>query len=155
MDCIHPRELDFAVDLELGSHSPVSDPELAKTYLGNVSINGEGFPEDVKLLIDTKVEREDTVDVVEKKKIGKEKFKKSSSKKPPKPPLPPRGVSLDAADQKLIKEIAQIAMIKRLRIERMKALRKMKAVKGSSSSNGNLFAMLFTMLFCLIILFQA
>jgi hypothetical protein len=59
---------------------------------------------------------------------------------------------LDAADQKLIKEISELAMLKRARIERMKALKKVKATKASS--NSNLFAMVFTILFCLVILFQ-
>ncbi|KAG8370553.1 hypothetical protein BUALT_Bualt14G0129100 [Buddleja alternifolia] len=86
-----------------------------------------------------------------------EKCKSLSAKKPPKPPRPPRGLSLDAADQKLIKELSELAMIKRARIERMKALKKMKAAKGSTvsgSSSGNFIAMLFTFLFCIVIIFQ-
>ncbi|KAI3512393.1 hypothetical protein L1887_19708 [Cichorium endivia] len=86
---------------------------------------------------------------------GKEKRKKSlSAKKPPKPPRPHRGFSLDAADEKLIKELAELAMIKRARMERMKALMQKKASKTSSSSNGTLFAMLFTTIFFLVLLFQ-
>lgn len=81
-----------------------------------------------------------------------------SAKKPPKPPRPPRGLSLDAADQKLIKEISELLMIKRARIERMKALKKTKAAKGgmsaSTSSSGNFIAMFFTILFCIVIIFQ-
>ncbi|KAL4560173.1 hypothetical protein LXL04_032322 [Taraxacum kok-saghyz] len=87
---------------------------------------------------------------------GKEKRKKSSSaKKPPKPPRPHSGFSLDAADQKLIKELTELAMIKRARIERMKAIMQKKASKASSSStNSSLFAMLFTIIFFLVLLFQ-
>ncbi|KAK3183006.1 hypothetical protein Dsin_030292 [Dipteronia sinensis] len=71
----------------------------------------------------------------------------------PKPPKPPRVPSLDAADQKLIREISELAMLKRASVERMRALRKTKAAK-QSSSNSNLFAMVFTMIFCLVIIFQ-
>ncbi|KAL8490531.1 hypothetical protein ACS0TY_022524 [Phlomoides rotata] len=90
-------------------------------------------------------------------KVKKEKRVWVSAKKSPKPPRPPapRGLSLDAADQKLIKEISQLLMIKRARIERIKALRKAKAAaKTSSSSSGNFIAMLFTILFCVVIVFQ-
>ncbi|CAI0626499.1 unnamed protein product [Linum tenue] len=83
--------------------------------------------------------------------------RKSSSphKKSPKPPRPPRGPSLDAADLKLIKEISELAMLKRARIERIKAMKKAKVAKQSPvSSTGNLFAMVFTVLFFLVILCQ-
>lgn len=87
---------------------------------------------------------------------GKEKRKKSvSAKKPPKPPRPHRGLSLDAADEKFIKELAQLAMIKRARIERMKAVMQKKASRASSSStNGSLFAMIFTIICFIVVLFQ-
>lgn len=98
------------------------------------------------------VDGDEVVDHVKKTAV-KEKRKKSSNKKPPKPPRPPRGPSLDAADQKLIREISEIAMLKRARTERMKAMKKMKAAK-TSSSNSNVFAMVFTILFCLVIIFQ-
>ncbi|KAL6503327.1 hypothetical protein OROGR_025250 [Orobanche gracilis] len=87
----------------------------------------------------------------------KEKRFSVSAKKPPKPPRPPRGLSLDAADRKLVKEISELTLIKRARIERMKALRKIKAAKassGSTSSSGNLIAMVFTILFFVVIIFQ-
>ncbi|KAL8105437.1 uncharacterized protein LOC141676536 isoform X2 [Apium graveolens] len=113
-------------------------------------------PERLKLLMDEKVQGEEVADLKENN-TGRDKRKTLSAKKAPKPPRPPRGLSLDAADQKLIKEFAQLAMMKRARTERMKALKKMKAAKASSSSSsssGNLFAMLFTVVFCLVILFQ-
>ncbi|XP_042019873.1 uncharacterized protein LOC121767619 isoform X1 [Salvia splendens] len=87
-------------------------------------------------------------------KTRKERRSKMSAKKPPRPP---RGLSLDAADQKLIKEISELLMMKRARIERIKALKKAKAAKGmssSASSAGNFIAMLFTLLFCIVIIFQ-
>ncbi|KAG6764047.1 hypothetical protein POTOM_031501 [Populus tomentosa] len=167
-----PRDRDFEFDLESGVRNSVEDscknagsgvktptkPLLAKVcgafadgtangeervnLCGYVSDSGGGSADHVKL------EGEISVDQVEKKMV-KEKHKKTSNKKPPRPP---RGPSLDAADQKLIKEISELAMLKRARIERMKALKKLKATKPSS--NNNLFAMVFTILFCLVILFQ-
>lgn len=78
-----------------------------------------------------------------------------------KPPRPPRGLSLDASDQKLIKEISEILMMKRARIERMKKKKKKKskaaaaaASSSNSSTTGNLIAMLFTLVFCIVIIFQ-
>lgn len=169
----HPaKERDFGVDLEAGHISSDqmerADNVLNKLCQGSVSVDalgkpghgvslgssngGVASPEEVKLLVDKKVQAEEVVDL--KENIGKEKRKTKSAKKPPKPPRPPRGLSLDAYDQKLIKEIAQLAMMKRARIERVKALRKIKASKASSSSGGSLFPMLFTIVFCLVILFQ-
>lgn len=98
------------------------------------------------------MDEQEAVDHVKKTAV-KEKRKKSSNKKAPKPPRPPKGPSLDASDQKLIREISELAMLKRARIERMKALKKMKGVKASSS-NSNVFAMVFTVVFCLVIIFQ-
>ena len=94
------------------------------------------------------------VDHVDKIPV-KEKRKKSSSKKAPKPPRPPQGPKLDAADQILIREISELAMLKRARIERMKAVKKMKAAKASSSSScSSIFAMIFTIIFCIVIIYQ-
>lgn len=181
MDHIPPREKYFGVDLEAGETTSeevgridtVSGGKLARNFFAKLcqgfisadgSVKGETgaslslsnsgvvSPEKVKILVHKKVVGEEAADLTENK-MGKEKRKKTSTKKPPKPPRPPRGLSLDAADQKLIKEIADLAMMKRARIERMKALKKMKAAKASSSS-GNVFAMLFTIIFCLVIFFQ-
>ncbi|KAI3930886.1 hypothetical protein MKX01_006938 [Papaver californicum] len=87
--------------------------------------------------------------VVKKKETKKSKTKVAA----PKPPRPPRGPSLDAADQKLIREISELAMLKRARIERMRAHKKMKAAKAASS-NSNMYAMIITVMFCLIIIIQ-
>ncbi|GFZ13652.1 hypothetical protein Acr_23g0020370 [Actinidia rufa] len=100
--------------------------------------------------------------LVEKKHV-REKHKKANYKKAAKPPRPPKGPSLDDADLKLVKEISALAMEKRARSERLKTLRKRKEAKLSLvsaasslslSSPGSLFAMLITVLFFLVILFQ-
>ncbi|PIA60989.1 hypothetical protein AQUCO_00300481v1 [Aquilegia coerulea] len=88
------------------------------------------------------------------KKLFKDKRKLTSSKNPPKPPRPPRGPSLNAADQKLIKEISELAMLRCARIEKIKTMKKMKAAKAAST-NTNLYAMVITILFCLVIIVQA
>ncbi|KAA8545265.1 hypothetical protein F0562_020049 [Nyssa sinensis] len=94
-------------------------------------------------------EREDFVE----KKLVKDKWNKMASKMPRKPPRPPRGPSLDSADMMLVREISELTMLKRKRIERIKALKKMKAEK-TPSFNSNLFAMMITVLFCFVIIFQ-
>ncbi|RVW71579.1 hypothetical protein CK203_052650 [Vitis vinifera] len=128
MDQIAPKDRDLIVDLEIGGTARGED--------GSVKEFGE----------------KEAMDSVDKKAV-KEKRKKPSNKKSSKPPRPPKGPSLDAADQKLVREIAELAMLKRARVERRKALRKMKVAKASS--NSSLFAMVFTVFFCLVILFQA
>lgn len=177
MDHTSAKQKEFEVDLESGvvvssdedsSNTPVSGAKRqGKTLLnkfcggvvgglikaddsvgcGHASNTNGVLHHNVKVL-----DGEEVVDHVKKTAV-KEKRKKSNNKKPPKPPRPPRGPSLDAADQKLIKEISEIAMLKRARTERMKALKKVKVAK-TSSSNSNVFAMVFTILFCLVIIFQ-
>lgn len=155
MDHMVQRDRDFMVDLESGTTSEEDGSIKGEDGIPLCCdvLNSGVFPaEHVKVVIDKNLEGEDTLDLGEKKKT-KEKRKKNSNKKPPKPPRPPRGPSLDAADQKLIREISELAMLKRARTERMKALKKMKAAKASSS-NSNLFALVFTIFFCLVIAFQ-
>ncbi|KAJ4836091.1 hypothetical protein Tsubulata_029657 [Turnera subulata] len=125
----------FAVDEARNEEEKANAPSCTGLSSEHVKLNGQK-----------------TGDHAEKKVVVKEKRKKTSNKKAPKPPRPPRGPSLDAADQKLIQEISELVMLKRARVERMKALKKMKAAKASS--NSNLFAMVFTIIFCIIILFQ-
>ncbi|KAL0459792.1 UNVERIFIED_CONTAM: hypothetical protein Slati_0606400 [Sesamum latifolium] len=95
----------------------------------------------------------------------KERQKAGKVKRAPKPPRPPKGPSLDAADMRLIKEISKIAMKKRERIERLKAYKKMKAARlpptsssssssFSPSSGGTISAMVITILFILVLIFQ-
>ncbi|KAL8216307.1 hypothetical protein R6Q57_023144 [Mikania cordata] len=168
----HPKDEDFAIDLENGSgviHSTEDqkffttlndqfmnvDENLVQLSIIDPSKINNGCHEDIlKVVIESQMEVEKT----KWKKMTKENRKKASNaKKPPKPPRPPRGFSLDAADQKLIKEIAELAMMKRARITRMNALKQKKALKASSSSSsmsGSLFPLLFTVIFILMILLQ-
>ncbi|KAK8493191.1 hypothetical protein V6N13_135980 [Hibiscus sabdariffa] len=83
-----------------------------------------------------------------KKGVGKEKRNKKAAK----PPRPPKGPTLDAADHKLIRELTELARLKRARIEKTRALKKMKASKGMSS-NTTICVMLFTIIFCIIIIY--
>ncbi|XP_022721749.1 uncharacterized protein LOC111279115 [Durio zibethinus] len=133
-----------------GSFSEGSDDRVSLS--GDDSNSGWLYVENVQAETSLNIEGEDCKDAKENKLV-KEKRKSLSNKKPPKPPRPPRAPSLDAADQKLIRELAELARLKRARIERMKALKKMKAAKGTSS-NSNMFAMVFTVIFCLVIIFQ-
>ncbi|KDP27947.1 hypothetical protein JCGZ_19027 [Jatropha curcas] len=170
------KDGDFDVDLENGLRVNAEDPHKdyisvvkiqAKELLGKIygvfvdgTINDEeglnlchNAPSSNGVSVEqVKLEGEKTVDHAEKK-VVKEKRKKMSNKKASKPPRPPTGPTLDAADQKLIKELTELAMLKRAKVERMKALKKMKAAKASSS-NSNTIAMVFTVLFCLVIVFQ-
>ncbi|XP_044494525.1 uncharacterized protein LOC123217519 [Mangifera indica] len=114
---------------------------------------GEAAGENVELLMDKNSEEEGWENVGNSEKCVEGKRKKTNSRKPPKPPRPPKGPTLDAADQKLVREIAEHAMRKRARIERIKALKRMKAEKASAS-NSTIFAMIITLIFCLVIVFQ-
>ncbi|CAK7348464.1 unnamed protein product [Dovyalis caffra] len=170
------RERELEVDLESGGTTSeedrMSDPIsasgqtktlLKRTYTGPVGFHGlanssnfgEVAAEDVELLIDKSSEGEEgqqNKNFVDRKDV-EEKHLKKNLRKPPKPPRPPNGLSLDAADQKLMKEITELAMRKRARIERLKALKKMRAAQASSWSS-SLSAMVITILFCLVIIYQ-
>ncbi|GKV46174.1 hypothetical protein SLEP1_g53180 [Rubroshorea leprosula] len=178
MGHIAPRFLCSEVDLEKGdrgssvedsSKSPVLGVKkheislLSKVYshyiegsegrvsLSSNELNSSGvLAENVKVVMSMNMDGKKSN---EEKKVVNEKHQKTSNKKSPKPPRPPRAPSLDAADLKLIRELSELARLKRARIERMKALKNMKAAKPSSSNN-NVFAMVFTIIFCLVILFQ-
>lgn len=135
----------------------INDAPLSSEDGGSYNVNKTNYNkvEDAKMMVAHTVEDGGETLDSEEKKAAKEKRKKMSNKKAPKPPRPPRGPSLDAADQKLIKEIAEIAMLKRARMERMKALKKAKMAKSSvSSSSNNVIAMVFTVIFFVVILFQ-
>lgn len=169
MDYIAPPVRDFEVDLESGCSVSGDDYSSEENFSGFKSHAKAMLAKFCSWFIDGSIKSEDRASLGgnsngisgetamakeskddEGKKAVKEKCKKSSNKKPPRPPKPPRGPSLDSADLKLIKEISELAMLKRARIERMKALKKMKAAK-QSTSNSNLFAVVFTLLFCLVI----
>uniref|UniRef100_N1QSG3 Uncharacterized protein n=1 Tax=Aegilops tauschii TaxID=37682 RepID=N1QSG3_AEGTA len=103
---------------------------------------------------DRKSEGEEKLGLLDSSGGEKAKKKRSSSKKPPRPPRPPTHLPLDASDQKLLNELNELALLKRARIERMKALKKMKNGK-QGSSNSNFCPMIITIIFCLVILWQA
>ncbi|RZC85816.1 hypothetical protein C5167_026488 [Papaver somniferum] len=125
--------------------------EDGKNAVANGDLENGGEVVEKRCLLQGGGGGEDTLSplLVVKKKEKKSKTKVSA----PKPPRPPRGPSLDAADQKLIREISELAMLKRARIERMRAHKKMKASKAASS-NSNMYAMIITVMFCLVIIVQ-
>ncbi|XWS53491.1 hypothetical protein CRYUN_Cryun10bG0005800 [Craigia yunnanensis] len=177
MDGMAPRYKDFELDLENGvivteeedySRNRISGAKKkAQLLLAKVkgsfalddrvslscdaSNSGRVYVENLQAVTSMNVEGQESKDAKENKLV-KEKRKSLGNKKPPKPPRPPRAPSLDAADQKLIREIAELARLKRAKIVRMKALKKMKAAKAKSS-NSNIFAMVFTVIF-FVIMFQ-
>lgn len=87
------------------------------------------------------------------KAYDNERPRNTNSRNALKPPRPPKGPSLDAADQKLVREIVEFARRKRARIEQIKAAKKTKATKSSSVQSG-ISAMIFTLLFFCVIIFQ-
>ncbi|XP_058728003.1 uncharacterized protein LOC131599753 [Vicia villosa] len=95
----------------------------------------------------------DVMKVVNKVPV-KENHKKAMNKKAAKPPRPPKGPSLDEADFKLIRELSELAALKRARVERMKALKKMKNGKPASSNGASALALMFTVIFFVVIIFQ-
>ncbi|XP_073053289.1 uncharacterized protein [Primulina eburnea] len=166
MDLTSAKERDIVIDIEtcVNSSKEVMSLEILDGQLENVvSFTVCGMPMVVNDSVDGEISVSLPINVKNVSEISsdlgksakKDSRKSTSAKKPPKPPRPPRS-SLDAADQKLITEMAELAMIKRARMERMKVLKKMKAAKASSSasasSNGNLVALLFTVLFCIVII---
>ncbi|XP_031372007.1 uncharacterized protein LOC116187446 [Punica granatum] len=118
--------------------------------------HGKDVEGSLSVLVDRNLKENDKENVpfLEKMYV-QEKHPLTNSRKAPKPPRPPKGPLLDIADQKLVKDIAEVAMKKRLRIERMKALKKAKAAASSrSSSTSSIAAMLITVLFFFVIVFQ-
>ncbi|GMJ09969.1 hypothetical protein HRI_004666100 [Hibiscus trionum] len=117
---------------------------------GDASNSGRVNAENPRSVTDTNVEGKESKDGKEDRLV-KEKRKSLGNKKPPRPPKAP---SLDAADQKLIREIVELARLKRARIERMKSLKKLKAdsAKPASSSSSNMFAMVFAVICCAVLL---
>ncbi|XP_042454646.1 uncharacterized protein LOC122038777 [Zingiber officinale] len=159
-----------AVDLESGMSLAMREQEGTKDvassagqgknalYKGSNDSKGEQVPNRMAIHAELPVanaeislDRRDGEEKESLLKLGAEKVKKKRCKKPPKPPRPPTSSPFDDTDQKLIREISELAMMKRARIERMK---KMLKNGKSSSSSGNLCAMIFTILFCLLIILQ-
>ncbi|ONI14782.1 hypothetical protein PRUPE_3G008100 [Prunus persica] len=117
--------------------------------------SGEVTNDSVELLIERNSEVEENQGhmTLAEKTSENEWRRKTNSRNAPKPPRPPRGPSLDAADQKLVREITELAKRKRARIEQRKAAKKMKASKSSSLQSG-ISAMIITLLFFFVIIFQ-
>ncbi|KAK4798071.1 hypothetical protein SAY86_030397 [Trapa natans] len=124
---IDKSDIEANVLINLMEHSEVGGPNFAKGERGKV-LGREAMEDD-----------------------GKKKCKKVSNKKPPRPP---RGPSLDAADQELIREITELAKLRRARIERMRALKIANNVKSSSYPNRTPFALVFTVMVILVLIFQ-
>ncbi|KAJ3676052.1 hypothetical protein LUZ60_003464 [Juncus effusus] len=133
MENKNPSEREALIDLEAGNFAPINQfsPSLntdQNPNFTNACPNGENKSDSEK---------------------------KKRYKKPPKPPRPPKPVPLDLLDQKLVNELTELAMKKKARIERMKALKKMKNSNLKSvSSNGNLCALVVTVIFCVVILWH-
>ena len=127
-----------------GSNGLVKDDNLL-TACKNVLNSGEN----VEIYVDEL--GEEAASLVKKKMVAEKG--KSSSKKPPKPPRPPGTPSFDEADIKLCREISELARLKYARIRQMKELKK-KRVDKVSSPVVSFFAMIITILFCYMIIFQ-
>ncbi|GMI72174.1 hypothetical protein HRI_000886700 [Hibiscus trionum] len=145
-----PRGKDLELDLENGVTVNARGDFSVLLLSGDVSSCGSVYVENLQAMPSSNSNK----DARENRIVMKEKRKSLGHKKPPKPPRPPRAPSLDAADQKLIKEIAELARLKRARIERIKALKKMKAAEGTTSHSNNVLAAVFTVIFCLVMIFQ-
>ncbi|OAY70856.1 hypothetical protein ACMD2_09931 [Ananas comosus] len=143
------------VDEHGASRDPISRAGEAKAVLSKVwngFVGDEGClkSKEVPINGEAVVEKEGLV-----QKPEAEKPKKKRPKKPPKPPRPPKPLALDSADEKLIREMSELATMKRARIERMKELKRMKNAKSASSvPSTNLGALVITILFCLVIIWQ-
>lgn len=171
------RGKDYEVDLEIGSlgcvEDPVEVPELGDRRLGmkllskvcnghfdEVTIKGLSLQgnmsnhEEIMEIV--------SVDGLEEERMGnsgdkssfKDKKKKMNHKRPSKPPRPPKGPSINASDHKLIQEISECASLKRARVERIRALKKARAASTSSSLSSNVVALVFTIIFFVVIIFQ-
>lgn len=175
-------EKDLLIDLESGKHAvayeELSDDSCSSIELGRQIPNkfcggvasDSGFPKGEEhasvqycssSLSEGSLKNADDIGkkslgdeekMVHLEKVGGEKPRKKKCKKPPRPPRPPK-LSLDSTEQKLAKEISELAMLKRARIERMKALKNMKNAKQAPSNN-SLCALVITVLFCLVIVWQ-
>ncbi|XP_057841346.2 uncharacterized protein LOC131051019 isoform X2 [Cryptomeria japonica] len=75
---------------------------------------------------------------------------KANSKKPPRPPRPPKPAktTVDPSKERLVK-----AILRRARLERMITLKK-KQIARSKSSNSSVWALAFTLCFCVIMILQ-
>lgn len=173
------RGKDYEVDLEIGGLDYLEDPTgdfesgdrdqgrklLSKVCNGHTdevkveglslrgNISNANHEEILEILGSDRSGEGQIVNSAEQRFL-KDKNKRLNNKKPSKPPRPPRGPSLTASDHKLIREISEVASLKRARIERIRALKKARAAHASSSSSSNTVAMILTILFFVVIIFQ-
>ncbi|XP_017976016.1 PREDICTED: uncharacterized protein LOC18600588 [Theobroma cacao] len=162
------RESDLVVDLENGDNTSSDEDEIKEHALDEEMDRDEVAGQDGStwrgegLNIPSKSSFiSGGVKVIDQagrgskeKKMSGEKKQKRGSKKPTKPPRPPGAPSLvDEADIKLVREICELSRLRRARYERIKALRNMRADKASLSKS-NVFAMIVTILFICVIVFQ-
>lgn len=117
--------------------------------------SGEVSNVSVELVVERNSEGEESQGhmTLAEKACENDRPRKTNSRNASKPPRPPKPPSLDAADQKLVREIIELAKRKRARIEKMKIAKKIKASKSSSLHSGT-SAMLITLLFFFVIIFQ-
>ncbi|KAL7144302.1 hypothetical protein ABFS83_07G003200 [Erythranthe nasuta] len=137
--------------VQLNANDTIIDIDCCNKTSEEVGISSPAISDDigngsVSILIDPRNNVDDNISP------------KFSAKKPPRPPKKAGALPLDAADVKLIKEIAELIAIKRSRIERIKKM-KLAAAKASntnlnSSSGTNLVALVFTIVFCIVMISQ-
>lgn len=173
---VDSRNASGTTSKEDGGRDPVLGNTQANKLFSRVSseVNGLAKDENGVYLFDSMVKNGSTADVsvellidissrgeesqensnLAKTKFANVKLKKTNNKKPPKPPRPPKGPLLDAADQKFVREISELALRRRARIEQIKEMKKKKAAKASSTSSSSLSAMIITVLFFIVLLFQ-
>ncbi|KAL3638198.1 hypothetical protein CASFOL_017569 [Castilleja foliolosa] len=181
MDRVDINESDLDLDIDLESGETTSGDEYAralnhensKNLLSRIKTgftNSESQCESTNVgdcsSLNDKLTISDDISAKNKEQLGKYREEMISyvqntmvkeekkAKKPSKPPRPPKGPSMDASDMKLLKEISALN-VRRKRNERRRALRKIRKEKGSSLNSSNLFACLVTIVFFLVILFQA
>ncbi|KAI7731530.1 hypothetical protein M8C21_017659 [Ambrosia artemisiifolia] len=120
---------------------------------------------DIESLVNDKLEggKRENMPLIGKTQ-SKEKQKVKNSKRASKPPRPRKGPSLSTSDLRLVKEISELVMKKRARAERLKSLKKARSARlltaaaapssSAASSYMSLFAMMITVLFLIVIIFQ-
>ncbi|OMO86286.1 hypothetical protein CCACVL1_09683 [Corchorus capsularis] len=154
------REIDLADDLESGD----TDEDESKQIMDSDEVAVEASQnESMPMLKDKGLKNIEGVKISvgdgrraeaggrDRKILLGEKKKK----RPPKPPRPPGGPSLNgAADIKLVREISELSRLKRVRYERIKALKKMRSDNKASSSKSNVLAIIVTLVFLCVIIFQ-
>ncbi|KAL0904450.1 hypothetical protein M5K25_026566 [Dendrobium thyrsiflorum] len=167
-------QIDIVIDMASSTNTAIENMHnvgegknlLCEVWSGFVvcdrSIRGEealGFENKLHDCAEVRLENGEAL-LVDKRVVGDEKVEKvmgaekKGCKKPPKPPRPPRPLSLDFAEQKLVREISELAMLKKAKADRMKILKKIKNGKSASSSSGNTFALVISLIFCIVIFWQ-